>query len=122
MPRKPVPEETKDRIIFMYQWEKDLTIEEIANINNISLPTVNRIVASLKENGTLKKSRYSKRLKLDTPEEQIMNEYYLLDKSKRYLCDKYKIYPQEFVSLIHKWQDKYPPKKKGRRYKKPPTE
>lgn len=120
MSQKPVPQETKDRIVFMYQWEKDLTIEEIANINNVSVATVNKIVWQLKKKGVLGKR--IDRSMTENLEEQIMNEYYLLDKSKRYLCDKYKIYPREFVNLIHKWQDKYPPKKKGRRYKNPPIE
>lgn len=121
MPQKRVSQETKDRIVFMYQWEKDLTLEEIANINNVSMPTINKIISQLKKDGTLKRQRRSKRSMPNATEEQIMHEYYVLDKPKCYLCDKYKIYPPEFVKLIHKWQDKYPPKKKGRRYKNPPT-
>lgn len=117
MARK-VSQETKDRIIFMYQWERDITIEEIANINNVSVPEVHCIVSPLKKNGTLKGR--SRPPITDELAEQIMHEYYVLDKTKRFLCKQYKLAPREFIKLTHKWQDKYPPKKKGRRHKEQP--
>lgn len=117
-PSKVTPE-LLDRIVFMYKWETDMTLDEIANITNVSIATVKRVLLPLKRNGTLKGRG---RTIDDSVAEQVMYEYFVLDKPRRYLGEKYKLYPYEFQRLTHEWKDKYPAKKTGRRPKKPPAQ
>ena len=128
-----------DNAVFMYQWRRELTTTEIANLNNMSR---SRLMVHLRErfkDGSLtprtknalikpklpktpnKRGCYdhSKHRKLTAEQEQqLLHDYYELDMTEKQVLAKYKILPRTLPLIRKRYAHIYSGAKKGGRPKK----
>lgn len=128
-----------DNAVFMYQWRRELTTTEIANLNNMSR---SRLMVHLRErfkDGSLtprtknalikpkppktpnKRGHYdhSKHRKLTAEQEQqLLHDYYELNMTEKQVLAKYKIFPRTLQLIRQRHADDYKGVKKGGRPKK----
>lgn len=128
-----------DEAVFMYKWRKDLTVTEIANLNNMSRDCLMVYLRPMFKDGTIeprtkreygkpkppksnrKRGEYdhSKLRKLTAEQEQqLLHDYYELNMTEKQVLTKYKIFPRTLQLIRQRHADKYKGVKKGGRPKK----
>ena len=119
-----ISNEQKQKVISLYN-DKSLTLREIANLCDISVPSIQRIVRDAVEIGVLKprdefRKNQSKARKFTESElEEIAVDYYENGLAKPQLQEKWNIHPMQLQRIRKKFGDKY--KQKTRGTKEPKT-
>lgn len=115
MPRI-ISAESKQKAIRLYK-NKDLTIEEIGNITDISKYYLFKLYRECFKNGTLKPRDEQKALIqpnekkfTDEQEQEIAIDYYINDLSVPQLRQKWNIHPMQLQRIRNKFKDQYPQK------------
>lgn len=104
--------ENKQKAIRLYK-NKDLTITEISNITNISVPFLNKIYSECFKNGTLKPrnegklNNSNKRKFTEEQEKEIAIDWYEKDLKLEQLKAKWNIHPVQLQRIRNKYRDIY---------------
>lgn len=135
-----ITQQQLDNATFMYQWRTELSVTEIANLNNVSPSRLRTHLRGLIADGKLTSRRsliasqpkppkasnrkrgeydHTKFSKIQgETEKQLLHDYYELNMTEKQILAKYKIYPRTLQLIRKRYAHIYSGVKKGGRPKK----